>query len=91
MLRLSLEAVAAKTQLPLRQGRAIGWFTEALDPLAPRLGEEGVRQLAVVVRAVAGIDSLVWLLDVAGMTQEDAVEQMVWSAVAVLRRTVARG
>ena len=40
MLRLSLEADAAtRQQLPLRQGRAIGWFIEALDPLADRLGE----------------------------------------------------
>ena len=39
MLRLSLEAdPATRQQLPLRQGRAIGWFIEALDPLAEQLG-----------------------------------------------------
>lgn len=91
MLRLSLEADAATRELPLRQGRAIGWFTEALAPLAPQLGDHGVRRLAVAVRAVAGIESLVWLVDVAGMAQDDAVEQMVWSAVAVLHRAVAYG
>ncbi len=91
MLRLSLEVDAATRDFPLRQGRAIGWFTEALAPLAPRLGDDGVRRLAVAVRAVAGIESLVWLVDVAGMTQDDAVEQMVWSAIAVLRRAVAYG
>ena len=88
MLRLSLEADAATRDLPLRQGRAIGWFTEALTPLAPQLGDDGVRRLAVAVRAVAGIESLVWLVDVAGMSSDDAVEQMVWSAVALLRRAV---
>jgi AcrR family transcriptional regulator len=86
MLRLSLEADAESQTLPLRQGRAIGWFTEALEPLVPRLGRTGVRQLAVAVRSVAGIEALVWLLDVAGMTREEAVDQMAWSAVAVLRR-----
>jgi len=86
MLRLSLEADAESPTLPLRQGRAIGWFTEALEPLVPRLGRTGVRQLAVAVRSVAGIEALVWLLDVAGMTHEEAVDQMTWSAVAVLRR-----
>lgn len=90
MLRLSLESDAAARELPLRQGRAIGWFTEALAPLAPRLGEDGVRRLACAVRAVAGIESLVWLVDMAGQSQEDAVEQMVWSAVALLRRAVTR-
>ena len=89
MLRLSLEADAATQELPLRQGRAIAWFTEALTPLAPRLGENAVRQVAVAVRAVAGIESLVWLVDVGGMSRDEAVEQMVWSAVAVLRRALA--
>ena len=86
MLRLSLETTAAPRELPLRQGRAIGWFTEALGPLAGHLGEDGVRRLAVAVRAVSGIESLVWLTDVAGLTTQAAVDQMVWSAVALVRR-----
>ena len=97
MLRLSLEAHQSEPsgksgpRLPLRQGRAIGWFCEALEPLAGELGTDGVRRLAVAVRAVCGIESLVWLRDVAGMTQDEAVEQMVWSAVALLRRAVQQG
>jgi len=91
MLRLSLEADAAtREQLPLRQGRAIGWFSEALEPLAETLGDDGVRRLAVAVRAACGIETLVWLTDVAGLTQEQAVDQMVWSSVALVRRAVQR-
>ena len=86
MLRLSLETDAASRELPLRQGRAIGWFIEALDPLVEQLGEDGVRRLAVAVRAVSGIETLVWLTDVAGLTREQAVDQMVWSAVALVQR-----
>ncbi len=86
MLRLSLEIDAAARQLPLRQGRAIGWFSEALEPLTGDLGADGVRRLAVAVRAVSGIEALVWLTDVAGMSRDEAVEQMVWSAVALVRR-----
>ena len=88
MLRLSLESDATIRDLPLRQGRAIGWFAEALAPLAPQLGDDGVRQLAFAVRAIAGIEALVWLVDIAGLSQHDAVEQMVWSSVAVLRRAL---
>lgn len=88
MLRLSLDADAATRELPLRQGRAIGWFAEALAPLAPSLGEDGVRRLALAVRAVVGIEALVWLVDIARMTQDEAVEQMVWSAIALIRRAV---
>lgn len=88
MLRLSLEHDAATQELPLRQGRAIGWFAEALAPLSPRLGNEGVRRLAVAVRGVAGIEALVWLVDIARLTEDEAVEQMVWSAIALVRRAV---
>ena len=86
MLRLSLETETGPHQLPLRQGRAIGWFTEALEPLADRLGDAGVRRLAIAVRAVCGIEPLVWLTDIAGLTREQAVDQMAWSAVALVRR-----
>jgi AcrR family transcriptional regulator len=87
MLRLSLEADTESRQLPLRQGRAIGWFSEALEPMADRIGQEGVRRLAIAVRAVSGIESLVWLTDIAGLTRVQAIEQMVWSATALVRRT----
>jgi len=87
MLRLSLEAHTDPRQLPLRQGRAIGWFTEALEPLADQLGADGLRRLAVAIRAVSGIETLVWLTDIADLTREQAVEQIVWSAVALVRRT----
>ena len=86
MLRLSLETDPGSRELPLRQGRAIGWFSEALEPLSDRLGEDGLRRLAIAVRAVSGIESLVWLTDIAGLTREQAVDQMVWSAVALVRR-----
>ena len=88
MLRLSLERDAASRELPLRQGRAIGWFTEALDPLVDSLGEDGIRRLAVAVRAVCGVEALVWMTDIAGLTREQAVDQMAWSAVALVRRAV---
>ena len=86
MLRLSLGVQPTADELPLRQGRAIGWFCEALEPLTERLGEDGVRRLAVAVRAVSGVEALVWLTDVAGLTTEEAVDQMAWSAVALVRR-----
>jgi AcrR family transcriptional regulator len=86
MLRLSLTDGVEPRQLPLRQGRAIGWISEALEPWHERLGDDGVRRLAVAVRAVSGIEALVWLTDVAGLDVGEAVEQMVWSATALVRQ-----
>lgn len=87
MLRLSLEA-SARADLPLRQGRAIAWIEEALEPLGDRLTPEVRHQLAVAIRSAVGIESLVWLTDVAGLDRTRAVDLMRWSAQAMLRATL---
>jgi AcrR family transcriptional regulator len=91
MLRLSLDSGPSSPDLPLRKGRAIGWFEEALSPLLGQLSQAQVRQTAIAVRGVVGIESLIWLTDIAGLTRAEAVDQMRWSAVAVLRRALAEG
>ena len=95
MLRLSLEDDASERgALPLRQGRAIAWISEALEgPEGPE-GPEGLddvspdqrHQLVLAVRATIGIEALVWLTDVAGLSTADATALMRWSAQALLER-----
>jgi len=91
MLRLSLEPDTSPRELPLRKGRAIGWFEDALAPLMPELGEEGVHRLAVAVRSAVGIESLVWLTDIGGLSRDQASEVMRWSAQAMLHHALADG
>jgi AcrR family transcriptional regulator len=91
MLRLSLEEATSPDQLPLRQGRAIGWFEDALAPARDRLSAAGVRRLAIAVRSAVGIESLVWLVDVAGLTRGEAKELMVSSARSLLRAALSDG
>lgn len=87
MLRLSLEAdVAERGPLPLRQGRAIPWITEALEGLRGDLSEAQLHQLVLSIRATIGIEAIVWLVDVAGLSRDDAVELTGWSAQALLQR-----
>lgn len=75
MLGLSLEAdPAERGALPLRQGRAIGWIAEALEGLEADLSPEQLQTLVLGIRATIGIEALVWLVDVAGMSRTDAVE-----------------
>lgn len=89
MLRLSLEVdPAARGELPLRQGRAIGWITEAVEELGERMSPEELRRLVLAVRATTGIEALVWLVDVAGLPRAEAVELMCWSAQAILQRAL---
>jgi AcrR family transcriptional regulator len=92
MLRLSLEASdAERAQLPLRQGRAIKWITEALEPLQAAMSPSDMRRLVVAIRSATGIESLVWLTDVAGLSRDDATALMRWSARAMLDAVLAGG
>jgi AcrR family transcriptional regulator len=90
MLRLSLEADAEeRSALVLRQGRAIRWLEDALSPLQGQVPPDELRRLVLAVRATIGIESYVWLRDVAGLTPEQAVATMHWSARALLQQTLA--
>lgn len=92
MLRLSLEAdPAERSQLPLRQGRIIRWIEEALAPLRDRMTEADVHRLAIAIRSATGIEALAWLTDVAGLSSDDAVLVLRWSAQALLRSALDGG
>lgn len=90
MLRLSLEqSEEERASLPLRQGRAIGWITEALEPLRSELTDAQLRKLVLAIRSAIGIEALVWLTDIGGLSRADATELMRWSAQALLQVAVA--
>lgn len=88
MLRLSLEP-GTTADLPLRKGRAITWFTEALAPLAPLLTDAGVLRLVLAIRSAVGVEALTWLTDVGGLSRPEAAVLMRSSARALLRQAVA--
>lgn len=88
MLRLSLEP-GGNEELLLRQGRAIGWIEDALDPLRPRLSRSAFRRLVLAIRSACGIEALVWLTDVAKLSRPEAAKLMLWSALALLRAAQA--
>jgi hypothetical protein len=90
MLRLSLEAdPVERAQLPLRQGRAIKWIEDALSPLRPDMSAAEVNRLAIAIRSATGIESLVWLTDIAGLSRQDATDLMRSSARALLLAALA--
>ncbi len=92
MLRLSLESdPQSGPGLPLRQGRAIAWIAEALEPLQGQFTAAELRRLALAIRSVAGIEALVWLCDVPGLARDDAAVLMRWSARSVLRAAMTWG
>ncbi|MCU1448294.1 MAG: Transcriptional regulator, TetR family [Acidimicrobiales bacterium] len=91
MLRLSLETdLTVRGELPLRQGRAIAWITEALDGLRPSMAEQDLHRLVLSIRAAVGIEALVWLVDIGGLSRAEAAQLMRESAQALLAAALAR-
>ncbi|MCY1144974.1 TetR family transcriptional regulator [Actinoplanes sp. Pm04-4] len=84
------EAVAADAGT-LRQGRGIRWILEALEPLADTHPGLDLPLLARAIRSAAGIEALIWLTDVGGLSRARAAEVMRASAMSVLRDATERG
>jgi AcrR family transcriptional regulator len=92
MLRLSLEPANGEGRdLPLRQGRAIGWIAEALAPLQGEMTDQDIHRLVLAIRSATGIESLVWLTDVGGLSRDEAIASMRWTAGALLSQAMERG
>lgn len=91
MLRLSLDPRGGIKPLLLRQGRAIGWIEDALAPLRGTLPRARLRRLVLAIRTAVGIEALVWLTDVAGLSRAQAARTMRWSAQALYHGCVHGG
>jgi len=57
--------------------------------LKGRMPDARLERLVLAIAAGVGIDALIWLTDIAGLSREQAVEVMRWSAVALLRSALA--
>jgi AcrR family transcriptional regulator len=90
-LRLALEGEPAGAEsLPLRVGRRIEWVEDALSPLRGRMPERELRRLVYGIGATLGIEALVWLTDMGGLSREEAVDVMRSNARTLLRSALDR-
>ena len=90
-LRLALEGEPAGGEsLPLRRGRRIEWVEDALAPLRGRLPRPELRRLVYGICATLGIEALVWLTDMGGLSREEAAQVMRSNARELLRSALER-
>lgn len=87
-LRISLDVSAVGAELPLRKGRRIIWFEDALAPLRTQLPARSFRRLTLALAAVVSVEVLIWLVDLAGLSRAGAVNQILWTADQILRAAV---
>lgn len=86
MLRMSLDPdPATRGDLSLRQGRRFLWIEDALDPVRETLTQGQFERLVNAIAASIGIEALVALVDLGGLTPAEAVEVMRWSAQALFK------
>ena len=88
-LRLSLEQPAERPVL--RRGRAVRWVEDALEPLGRSHPYVDRHELAVAIRSATGIETLIWLRDVAGQTRQQAARTVRRTARALLDAALAQG
>ena len=90
MLRLSLEAEpAAQGDLALRKGLRLRWIEDALDPVRDQLPSDDFQRLIHAIAVAIGIEAIIVLVDLAGLSRTEAVEVIRWSARALLRSALA--
>ncbi len=78
-LRLSLEP-GHSGDLPLRTGRRLAWFEDALQPLRGHRTPATIKRLSAALAASVGVEAFVWLTDVAGLSRQQTARQLLWTA-----------
>jgi AcrR family transcriptional regulator len=86
-LQISLKESTTLAELPLRQGRRLMWFEDALTPLRTELPRRTFRRLTLALAASVSLEAFIWLVDLAGLSREAAVEQIIWTAEQILGST----
>lgn len=85
-----LEARKTGASLPkLRQGRRMRWLEIALAPVKKKLSRPEWRRLQAALALTLSIDALVVMKDVAHLDNEEALETLRWTALALLRHVLA--
>lgn len=91
ILKLSLERrLGAEKQAPVVPGarrgvRRISWIETALDPVRKRLGDRKFQRLVSALSMVIGIEAVLVLRDIRGLSQEESIETSVWAARELLK------
>ena len=84
MLRLSLEPSTDGDQPLLRRGRRRLWIADALAPLRANMSDDDFDRLVLAIAATTGIESFIWLTDIARLTADEALRTMRFTAQTLL-------
>lgn len=93
MIRLTVSrqssADPAEPAQPLRGYRRIDWIELALEPVRKQLGKRRFERLVTALTVCLGIDALIVLRDLRGLTHAEAEDVARWTARSLLRASLA--
>ncbi len=92
--RTALRAMLApptddRSELPRRPGNRLRYLAEALVPLDDRLGTERLEHLVMALSMCVGIESVMVMKDICGLTPEAAERVKRWAAAALLEAALS--
>jgi hypothetical protein len=79
---------AGQEQPDVRFGRRMRWLDRALEPLKESLPPKRFRRLLNALALTLGADSLVIMKDACGLDNDEALEVLSWTAMAILDRAL---
>jgi hypothetical protein len=80
LLRLSLDSSTGVS----RPGHRVEWIADALAPARDKIDSETFNKLSRALTLLLGIDPIVVMKDIAGASQEQALDTLEWSARALV-------
>jgi AcrR family transcriptional regulator len=75
--------------MPRRGTRRIDWIEAALKPMSERISAKGRARLVCGLALCGGIEALLVLRDICGLSEVDAIKVSCWAAQALLNQTLA--
>jgi AcrR family transcriptional regulator len=73
---------------PRRGTRRIDWIESALKPMRSRVPAKAYERLVSALALCAGIEALLVLRDICGLSEADAIAASRWAAQAMLKQTL---
>jgi len=92
MMRASLDrnvGTNKSSDPPARGHRRIEWIKTSVSPVRERLSADGYARLIDCLAVCLGVDALIVLRDICGVTGPAAEKRMIWMANAILDRALA--
>lgn len=78
------------TSVPVREGRRMAWIDKALEPAKATLDKRGFTRLRTALAVVIGVDAVISLRDICGLSPKATEDALVWTATSLVRQSATR-